>query len=195
MDLAFERVANVLSRRWWLFLLDGVVGIIFGILALVWPAITLLVLIRLFGLLALFSGIVGVFSSIGSAGTRRPWGWQLATGLLGILIGLVILRWPGETALILLALVGVWAIGSGIIKIVSAFADHEVIPNAWLFALSGVISVLFGIAMFAWPAVGLLTLVYLVGIYAIVFGIIDCVIAFQVRSLPERVATGPAMAT
>jgi uncharacterized membrane protein HdeD (DUF308 family) len=76
----------------------------------------------------------------------------------------------------------------GIVRVVGAIADHEMLPHAWLVALAGIVSVLFGIAMFAWPGVGLLTLVYLVGIYAIVYGVIACVIAFRMRSLPERLA-------
>jgi uncharacterized membrane protein HdeD (DUF308 family) len=76
----------------------------------------------------------------------------------------------------------------GIVRLVGAIADHEVLPHAWLVALAGVVSVLFGIAMFAWPDVGLLTLVYLVGFYAIVYGVITCVIAFRLHSLPERMA-------
>jgi uncharacterized membrane protein HdeD (DUF308 family) len=74
------------------------------------------------------------------------------------------------------------------VRLVGAIADHEALPHAWLVALAGVVSVLFGIAMFAWPGVGLLTLVYLVGSYAIVYGVITCVIAFRLHSLPTRVA-------
>jgi uncharacterized membrane protein HdeD (DUF308 family) len=174
-------------QEWWLYLLQGVLGIVFGILALVWPGKTLGVVIVLFGLFALISGIVGVFAAIGAAGNHQPWGWKLASAALGILVGLVILKWPGVTALVLLFLVGIWAIVTGIVAIVGAFADHDAVPHAWLLVLAGAVSVLFGIAMLAWPAAGLLTLVYLVGIYAIVTGIIACVIAFRVRSLPQRI--------
>ena len=76
----------------------------------------------------------------------------------------------------------------GIVRLVGAIADHEALPHAWLVALAGVVSVLFGIAMFAWPGVGLLTMVYLVGFYAIVYGVITCVIAFRLHSLPARTA-------
>jgi uncharacterized membrane protein HdeD (DUF308 family) len=74
----------------------------------------------------------------------------------------------------------------GLVRLVGAFADHVALPHAWLVALAGVVSVLFGIAMFAWPGVGLLTLIYLVGFYAIVYGVITCVMAFRLHSLPER---------
>lgn len=183
-----ERGARALSQEWWLFLLEGVVAIVFGIMALVWPSSTLGVLIGIAGWFALIVGVIGVFAAIGAAGVGKPWGWKLTSAILGIITGLVILRWPGLTALFVLALVGVWAISTGIINIVSSFADRDTVPHAWLLALGGVVSVLFGIAMFAWPSVGLLTLVYLIGIYAILFGVINCVTAFQVRRLPEQVA-------
>lgn len=184
-------VARTLSRGWWLYLMQGVLSLVLGILALVWPGHALAVLIILFGLFALLNGVVAIFAAIGAAGTHQSWGWQLAVGVLGVLAGLAILRWPAVTALIVLYIVGIWAIIAGIIGIVGAVADRAEIPHAWLVALAGIVSVLFGIAMLAWPAVGLLTLVYLVGIYAIVYGLIECAIAFRVRTLPQRVA-GPS---
>ena len=142
----------------------------------------------MWGLFTLLNGVGDVFSAIGAAASHRSWGWHLAGGLVGILVGLAILRWPGLSALFVLYLVAIWAIMMGIVRLVGAIADHEALPHAWLVALAGVVSVLFGITMFAWPGVGLLTLVYLVGTYAIVYGLIACVIAFRLHSLPERMA-------
>jgi uncharacterized membrane protein HdeD (DUF308 family) len=183
-----DTVVRTFSRHWWLVLLQGVLSVVLGVLALARPGVTLGALILLWGLLALLNGVVDVFSAIGAAGRHRSWGWQLAGGLVGILAGLAILRWPGLSALFVLYLVAIWAIMMGIVRLVGAIADHEMLPHAWLVALAGVVSVLFGIAMFAWPGVGLLTLVYLVGFYAIVYGVISCVLAFRLHSLPERMA-------
>jgi len=183
-----DTVVRRLHQNWWLVLLQGVLSIVLGVLALARPGVTLGALILLWGLFALLNGVVEVFSAIGAAGSHRSWGWQLAGGLVGILAGLVILRWPGLSALFVLYLVAIWAIMMGIVRIVGAIADHQALPHAWLVALAGVVSVLFGIAMFAWPGVGLLTLVYLVGSYAIVYGVITCVLAFRLHSLPERMA-------
>jgi uncharacterized membrane protein HdeD (DUF308 family) len=183
-----DTAVRTLGQEWWLYLMQGVLGIIFGIIALVWPGATLSVLIVLFGLFALLTGVVGVFAAIGAAGNHRPWGWKLTAALLGILAGLAILRWPGTTVLFVLYLIAFWVILGGIVAIVGAFAEHETMRHAWWVVLSGVISILFGIAMFAWPAVGILTLVLLVGIYAIVEGIMLCFLAFRIRSLPERLS-------
>jgi uncharacterized membrane protein HdeD (DUF308 family) len=183
-----DTVVRTLHQNWWLVLLQGVLSVVLGVLALAKPGVTLGALILLWGLFALLNGVIEVFSAIGAAGRHQSWGWQLAGGLVGILAGLVILRWPGLSALFVLYLVAIWAIMMGIVRLVGAIADHEMLPHAWLVALAGVVSVLFGIAMFAWPAAGLLTLVYLVGFYAIVYGVITGVMAFRLHSLPERMA-------
>jgi uncharacterized membrane protein HdeD (DUF308 family) len=186
-----DTVTRSLGQYWWLFLLRGVLSIVLGVLALVWPGKTLGVLILLFGLFVLLNGIVDIFASIGAMGLHQSWGWRLAAGIFGILAGLAILRWPGVTALIMLFLVALWAIVTGIIVIVSAIADHEAMQHAWLVVLAGVISVLFGIAMFVWPTAGLLTITYLIGIFAIVYGIMYCAVAFRVRNVAVA-ATGPS---
>jgi uncharacterized membrane protein HdeD (DUF308 family) len=183
-----DTIVRTVSQHWWLVLLQGVLTVVLGVLALAMPGATLGALIVLWGLLALVNGMADVVRAMGAAGRHQSWGWQLAGGLVGILAGLAILRWPGLSALFVLYLVAIWALMMGIVRIVGAIADHEALPHAWLVALAGVVSVLFGIAMFAWPGVGLLTLVYLVGFYAIVYGVITCVMAFRLHSLPERMA-------
>jgi uncharacterized membrane protein HdeD (DUF308 family) len=186
-----DAAVKTLSQNWWLILMQGVLSLVLGVLALVWPGRTLGILILFFGLFALLNGIVEVFAAIGAAGVRQPWGWRLASGMFGILAGLAILKWPGVTALLVVLLIGLWAIITGIIAIVRSIADRAELRHAWLVGLGGIVSVLFGIAMFAWPGVGLFTLAYLVGIYAIVFGVIECALAFEMRTLPRRI-TGPA---
>jgi uncharacterized membrane protein HdeD (DUF308 family) len=180
-----DATARLLSHEWWLFLLEGVVSIIFGLLLLFWPGPTAGVLIVLAGLFALLSGFVGIFAAIGAAGNHQPWGWKLTTAVLGVLVGLAILRWPGATAVVVLYLIGLWLILGGLVGIVEAFAAHRVISHAWLLLLSSVVAILFGIAMFAWPVVSLRVVLGLIGIYAIIQGIVLFVLAFQVRSHPE----------
>ncbi|MGO8946580.1 MAG: HdeD family acid-resistance protein [Ktedonobacterales bacterium] len=177
---------RALGQEWWIFLLEGFVAIVFGLIALFWPGPTLGVIVLLFGLLALITGVVGVFAAIGAAGNHQPWGWKLTAALLGVLVGLAILRFPGVTVRVLLYLIGFWLILGGIVGIVETFARHTEVPHAWLLLLTSVISVLFGIVMFAWPSVGLRTVIFLVGIYALVEGIALCVLAFQVRRYANR---------
>lgn len=141
-----------------------------------------------FGLFLLVNGVISIISAIGSAAGHLPWGWRFAGGILGVLAGLIVLRWPGITILTVLLFVGYWAILVGLIEIIGAIADHAVLPHAWLLALEGVVAILFGIAMVAWPLPGLLTLALLIGIYAIVHGLLYCGLAFQVRSFGQHLS-------
>lgn len=184
--LGMESRIKQLGDNWWLLLLQGVASIIFGILAIVWPGSALAVLIILLGWFVLINGILAIVSALGSATGGRSWGWRFAAGILGVLAGLIILRWPGETAFTLLLFVGYWAILVGLMELVGAIVERAEIPHAGLLALEGIVAILWGIAMVVWPAVGLLTLALLVGIYAIVHGILYCAIAFRVRSLGQR---------
>lgn len=184
--LGMESALKRLTDHWWLLLLQGVVSIIIGVLALVWPGHTLAVLIVLFGWLTLLNGVVAVVSALGAAASGRSWGWRFAAGLVGVLVGLIILRWPGATALTVLLFVGFWAIMVGLMQIIGAVVDHAVIPHAGLLALDGVVALLFGIAMVVWPGAGLLTLAWLIGIYALVHGLLYCAIALRVRSLGQH---------
>ena len=178
-----------LADNWWLLLVQGVVSIIFGILALIWPGETLAVLVVLFGWFVLFIGAIAIVSAIAAATNHQQWGWRFAVGILGVLAGLIILRWPGITAVTLLLFVGFWAIVVGLTQIIGAIAHHDEVPSPWLLALEGAVAILFGIAMIVWPAAGLLTLALLIGIFAIIYGIIACVIAFRVRSLGQHLPT------
>jgi uncharacterized membrane protein HdeD (DUF308 family) len=188
-----DTVVGTVSRGWWLFLIQGVIGIVLGILALIWPGRTLFTLIVIFGIFFLLGGVVGIFAAIGTAAAREPWAWLLVKAIIGVAAGLAILKWPGVTALVILFLVGTVAIITGVVEIVEAIVDHSEMPQAWLVALAGVVSLLFGVAMLAWPApVGLVTLAYLVGLYAIAYGVVTCLIAFRVRSLREHIAGAPA---
>jgi uncharacterized membrane protein HdeD (DUF308 family) len=182
-----DSAMRALGQDWWIFLMEGVLAIIFGLLLLFWPGPTTSVVIVLVGLFALLTGIVGVFAAIGAAGNRQPWGWKLTTAILGVLVGLAIMRWPGATAVFILYLVGFWLILGGIVGVVEAFAAHRAMSHAWLLLLSSVVAILFGIAMFAWPSVTLILVVRLIGIYAIVQGIVLCALAFQLRGQPERI--------
>jgi uncharacterized membrane protein HdeD (DUF308 family) len=187
-----QATVRALGQDWWIFLLEGVIAIVLGIVALVWPGPTIQVVVALFGLLALLTGIVGVFAAIGAAGNHQSWGWKLTSALIGVLVGLAILRWPGVTVLFVLYLIGFWLILGGVVGIVESFAAHDAVPHAWLLLLTSVISVLFGLVMFFWPGVGLQTVVLLVGIYAVVEGISLCILAFQVRSNANRLLSQTA---
>jgi uncharacterized membrane protein HdeD (DUF308 family) len=170
-----------------MFLFRGIVAILFGILALVWPRLTLYVLVLLFGLFALISGITAVVAALRNS--REPgWGFLLFEGILGILAGGIALVWPHITALAFVYLLAAWAILTGIMELVAPLAFPMSLGRAVLTALAGLISIIFGILIAAQPAAGLLAVVWLIGIYAILFGIIYIVVYFQSRSLAPGLA-------
>jgi len=159
---------DALAKNWWLLLLRGIAGILFGVLAFVWPGITLLSLIFLYGAYALLDGIFAIMAAI-RGGTAERW-WLALIGVLGIAAGLLTFLWPGMTALVLAIFIGAWSLIHGIFEIVGAIRVRKEIDNEWWLILSGALSVLFGLAILIMPGAGALALIWIIGAYAIVFG-------------------------
>jgi uncharacterized membrane protein HdeD (DUF308 family) len=179
-----QPILPMMAGNWWALLLRGIAAVIFGLAALFWPGLTLLVLVLFFGAYALVDGVLAIVAGVRGSGRRR---WLLlAEGLLGILAGLVTFFYPNITAFVLLYVIAFWAIFTGILKVVMAISLRREIENEWLMGLSGALSVLFGILLAALPGVGLLSLVWLLGIYTIVFGVALIVLSFRVRNHREE---------
>jgi uncharacterized membrane protein HdeD (DUF308 family) len=176
-----------MSRDWWIVALQGVAAIAFGILALVWPAITLLALVFLFAAYALVDGVLALMSGIrrGRDGGRPDW-WRIARGVVGIAVGVVAFAMPGITAYVLLILIAARAIVSGAIELVAAYQLRDVIRGEWLLALDGVVAIVFGIVLIALPGAGALAVVWLIGGFAIVSGVILLGLAMRLRDRARR---------
>jgi uncharacterized membrane protein HdeD (DUF308 family) len=171
-----------------MFLVRGVIAILFGVLALVLsPGITLTFLVYLFGAYALISGVAAVATALRYT-KEEGWALLLVEGILGILAGAVAFVWPGITAFVFLFLVAAWAIVTGIMEIVAAFVLPLGAGREWLLGLAGVASIIFGALIVYRPVAGLVALVWLIGIYALVFGILFIVTYFQTRSLASSQA-------
>jgi uncharacterized membrane protein HdeD (DUF308 family) len=170
-----------------MILFRGIAAILFGIIALVWPKLTLTVLVLLFGIFAVIGGIATVAAAL--RGTSLP-GWRLLLfeGILGILAGAVALVWPNITALAFLYLLAAWAIITGILEFISPLAYPMSVGRAALMVLAGVVSVVFGILIAAQPSSGLLAVVWLIGLYAILFGIMYVIVYFESRSVASSLA-------
>jgi uncharacterized membrane protein HdeD (DUF308 family) len=172
-----------MSGTWWAMVLRGIVAVLFGLAALFWPGLTLFVLLACFGVYALVDGLLAIVAGIRASGGRR---WLLlAEGTLGLLAGLVLLFWPGTTALVLVYVISAWAIFTGLLKVLMAVAFRREMENGWLMVLGGLLSVLFGIILGAMPGAGLVTLVWLVGIYALILGVALVVLGFLDRGHPQ----------
>ena len=172
-----------MSGAWWAMVLRGIVAVLFGLAALFWPGLTLFVLLVCFGVYALVDGLLAIVAGIRASGGRR---WLLlAEGTLGLLAGLVVLFWPGTTALVLVYAISAWAIFTGLLKVLMAVALRREIENGWLMILGGLLSVLFGVILGFLPGAGLLTLVWLVGIYALILGVALVVLGLLDRGHPQ----------
>ena len=147
-------MGTLLARHWWAVGLRGLVAIIFGILALVVPGITLIVLIAFFGAYVLIDGVIAIYLAIRGRENNRNWGWLLVEGIAGVLIGIITFRWPGVTTFVLLAFIAAWAIITGVMEIFEAIELRRVIDNEWLLILSGAVSVLFGVLLLFFPGSG-----------------------------------------
>ena len=170
-----------------MFLFRGLAAILFGVVTLVWPGLSLSVLVLLFGIFAVISGITAVAAALRNA--REPgWGLLLFEGILGILAGVVALIWPGITALAFLFLIAAWAIITGILELVAPLSFPMSGGRAVLSVLAGLVSVVFGVLIAAQPASGLLAVVWLIGVYAIVIGVMHIVVYFEARSLASSLA-------
>ena len=170
---------DVLIHKWWLVALRGILAILFGIVALVYPQITLVALVLLFGVYALVDGVCALFAAVGGTGRERL--WYLFEGIAGIAAGILTLLYPGITAQILIFFIAAWAILTGVFEIIAGLALP--MSKDWLLALAGALSVVFGVLVLFNPAGGALAIVWLIGIYALLFGVTWIVFAFRLRSV------------
>jgi uncharacterized membrane protein HdeD (DUF308 family) len=181
-------MATDLSRNWWLLALRGVAGILFGIAAFVWPESALTALVLVFGAYVFVDGIFAVAAGIGMRRQLSLWWLVLLEGVAGIILGLLTFRSPDITALVLLTFIAAWSIITGIFEIATALRLRKVIANEWLLILSGVVSIIFGILLIAQPAAGAISIVWLLGAYALLFGILTLMLAFRVRGMRDTIA-------
>lgn len=181
-NLATRPLLETLAQNWWLLLLRGLLGILFGVATFVWPAISLLSLVILFGAYTLVDGAFALIAAF-KGGKRKGTGWLVFVGLTGVAAGILTFVYPGITALVLVVFIGVWALIRGIFEIIGAIRLRREISQEWLLIFAGVISVLFGLAVLINPGAGALALLWLIGGYAIVFGAILVWFALRLRKL------------
>jgi uncharacterized membrane protein HdeD (DUF308 family) len=162
--------SKIVSGIWWSLVIRGVLAILFGLVAFFYTGQTITALIYVFGAFALLSGIVTLVAAVRAGEAHRHWGWLAASGLIGVAAGVVSFVNPNATALAFVYLVAAWAVLSGVAEIAFALALPQALAHPWLEALSGALSVLFGVLLAVWPKSGETALIWLIGIYAILYG-------------------------
>ena len=171
----------ILAHNWWTLLLRGILALIFGVLCVAYPGITLIIMTIMFGAYALVDGAFAVASAISTAKGEPRWWATILEGIVGLILGSFTLIWPGTTAFGLLYLIAAWAIITGIFEIAAAVRLRKQFTNEWLLILSGVASVIFGLLTLAMPGAGALAIVFWIGAYAITFGMFYVALAFRLR--------------
>lgn len=174
-----------LARWWWTFILRGLLAIAFGILAFFAPGLGIAVLVGLFAAWALIDGATGLYAGLRSRGSDRSWWLEVLEGLVSIGAGVIALVFPVLAAEVLVILIAAWAIVTGAFQIWTAIRLRETIKGEFWLGLAGLASILFGIILLVYPAAGALSLVWLIGSFAIVFGVFLLILGWRLRGINE----------
>jgi uncharacterized membrane protein HdeD (DUF308 family) len=172
---------RALAKCWWVLLLRGIAAIAFGILAFIWPGLTLVTLVLLYGAFALIDGVLSLIAAFTGGAKPVPTWWLVVVGLIGIAAGIVTFMWPGITAILLVLFIGAWALVHGIFEIIGAIQLRKEIDNEWMLILGGALSVLFGIIVLIAPGAGALGLIWVIATYSIIFGVLFVALALRLR--------------
>jgi uncharacterized membrane protein HdeD (DUF308 family) len=181
-ELAAAREEFGLPSKWGWVVFRGVVAILFGLIAFARPGAMAFSMVLLFGCFAFIAGISTVIAAARSGRAGQSWGALLVEGLLGIAIGALAVLWPASTALAFVWLIGAWALLTGVLEIVSAIRLRKLIEHEWALGIAGALSVAFGLLMFYRPIAGGVAVMWWLGAYAVLFGVLMIVLGFRLRS-------------
>lgn len=178
-------MATLLARNWWALLLRGIAAIAFGILIFVFPGAALSTFIILFAAYALVDGVFTIIAAVRNRQQERWW-VHLLEGIVSVIAGVLAIVFPGITAIVMLYIIAFWAILTGVFEVWAAVQLRKEIEGEFWLGLGGVLSILFGVLLILFPGTGILTVLWLVAAYAIVFGVVMIILAFRLRSLQNQ---------
>jgi uncharacterized membrane protein HdeD (DUF308 family) len=170
-----------LASRWGWVVFRGVIAIVFGLVAFARPGAMTLALVLLFGAYAFIGGIAAIVSAIHRGREGDHWGMLLLDGVLGIVAAVVAVLWPGAAALGFVWVIGAWAVLAGCLEIASAISLRKLIDHEWTLGLAGAVSIVFGILMLYRPVAGGLAMVWILGAYAVAFGVLMIALGLRLR--------------
>ncbi|PYJ62862.1 MAG: hypothetical protein DME20_09205 [Verrucomicrobia bacterium] len=175
---------ETLKRHWWVPVIRGIAAIVFGVIAFVYPGLTIAVLVLLFGAWVLVDGVFRIVGAIGHRASDSDWGFNLIIGILGIIIGFLTFHAPGITALALVIYIAAWALMIGATEIAVAIKLRREIKGEWFLILMGLASIVFAILLLWNPVLGAATLIWIMAWYAVIFGVLAIIFGLRLRSLP-----------
>jgi uncharacterized membrane protein HdeD (DUF308 family) len=174
-----------LARWWWTFVVRGLLAIAFGVLAFFAPGLGIAVLVGLFAAWALIDGVTSLVTGIGGRNRDRSWWLEILEGVVSIIAGIIALAFPVLAAEVLVIIIAAWAIVTGIFEIIAAIRLREQIKGEFWLGLAGLASILFGVILLVFPGVGALSLVWLIGSFALVFGVFLVILGLRLRGVNE----------
>jgi uncharacterized membrane protein HdeD (DUF308 family) len=192
---SFDRTAamsELLAQNWWAVALRGVFAIVFALIAFFVPGATLLSFVLFFSAYMVVDGVVGIVAAVRAARQHQRWGLLILEGVVSVLVGVIAFMWPGLTVVFFVTLMAFWSLITGVLMIVAAFKLHATYGRGWLI-FSGIVSVLFGLALLIAPLVGAVVLTWWLGAYAMVFGIGLLVLAFKLKARKDSPAPSVAV--
>src|SRR6184192_313912 len=175
---------ETLKRHWWIPVLRGIAAVVFGVMAFVYPGLTVAVLVLLFGAWVLVDGIFRVVGALGHRGSDKEWGFDLIIGIVGIIIGLLTFHAPGITALALVIYIAAWALMTGATEIALEIKMRREIKGEWFLILMGLASIIFAAFLLWNPLAGAAALIWVIAWYAVIVGVLAIFFGFRLRSLP-----------
>jgi uncharacterized membrane protein HdeD (DUF308 family) len=184
-----DAMSAALAQNWWAIALRGAFALVFGIIALLLPQVTMLALVLLFAAYMLLDGIFAIIAGVRAARRHDRWGWLIVEGVVDLAAGVIAVVWPLITIVAFVFLLGAWAIVSGGLLFGASFRLH-IAHGRWLMALAGAISVVWGVLAILWPLTGALALTWLLAAYALFFGGALLFLAFRLRSRRDALPPG-----
>ncbi|HEV8354711.1 MAG TPA: DUF308 domain-containing protein [bacterium] len=184
---------NALARNWWAVVLRGVLAIAFGLIAFFYPTLTLPLLVLLFGAYALVDGVFAFLAAMRAAARHERWGAFILEGISGVAAGILTFVWPAMTALVLLYLIAAWAVITGIFEIVAAIRLRKEIAGEWMLGLGGLASIVLGVLLVVYPSSGALVVIWIIGLYAILFGVLLLGLGLRLRGMAGAAAVQKAL--
>ena len=181
----YDLLIAMLARNWWAIGIRGVVGILFGLVALFLPGATMLSLVLLFAAYIFVDGVFGIVSAVRAARAHERWGLLVLEGLVDIAVAAIAVLWPGITVVAFVFLVAFWAILTGVLELAAAFRLNFIDGRGWLI-FGGIVSILYGALLIVAPMIGAVVLTWWLGAYALVFGVCLVVLAFKLRARLDK---------
>lgn len=185
-------MGTIAAKYWWVMLVRGIILVLLGIAMFAWPKATLLVFVVLFAAYLFVDGVMSIIQGFSQRRDGEPSGWSFAQGILAIAFGIAVLAWPDTIGKVLMVVIGIWAILAGIAGIAAGFRMKQVPGSGWGWFLAwGILALIFGIALIANPAAGILSILWLVALWAIMAGIVFIVASFFVRKVGNAIVSSP----